>query len=351
MKIKSIVIALTLGLSINAIASEPYGYSNNAGERLDDTAKYVVNPQKTVTNPTYTSTTYYQSTAGDRMFGWNGRVGNYSDAYHMGIDIWESPHMSNLGYTISKDYVTLPMPGLLVAKTNNHPTYGNGLVFLHPKSGINGKDIYSLYLHNETSNIHTSLVVGAFYGARAVSDGYDRLGYVQTIGKIGQTGSAFGIAHLHYELRYYPEWRKYNDIYALNSTDYNNRLSSHENPQTFKLNRVNFSSYIDEFITNISLNAYYERYQKNPNNLNECTSLFERATSEDDKPKIIDQDYVVSYSNSTCKYGYIGSNNSSNIESIIWKNDTRPRLKLVNNSSNSKYYTGLDRNDEINMSE
>jgi hypothetical protein len=357
MKIKSIVIALTLiSLSTQVLAlTEPDDYSNNSSLKLKDTAKYVVRPQFTVSKPYYDNDKkYYQSTAGDLMFGSQNR----NDNYHLGVDIWETPHVNNEGYNSSGDYVTLPIPGILVAKASNDTVLGNALMFLHPNAGRNNKDIYSIFLHNAASNIHNNMVVGSFYGARNISEHRNTIGYVTTIGSIGETGLAGddGIAHLHYELRYFPEWIKQfaiRNIYALNYTDYLDRVTSnnggswYENPQNFALNAVSFSGFSDEFRVNISLNAYYEKYGSGPRSNSDCKTLFERATQEDNRARTIggstSKSYSVSYNSGECTYMKVQGNL---YQEVIWGNG---RSKLILTQYDEKF--NADRNGDIDMFE
>lgn len=350
MSIKNTIISIALLSTFQSTANEPYGYSNNSGLQLSGTVRYVVRPQSEVNNPN-SNTTYYQNTAGDRMYGWSR---TWNSWHHMGVDIWESPHMSNNNYTVLSDYVTLPMPGILIGKTRNHGTYGNGLIFLHPQAGRNNEDIYSLYLHNESGDLHNSMTVGSFYGARVLSDGLNRLGYVTAIGRIGATGDANGIPHLHYELRYYPEWTQegYGNLYASGRTEFNTRDCSHENPQEFSLNAVSFRDYSDEFRVNLGLNAYFERVGRGPRSETDCTTLFERATRDDHRPKTVSKsgltDYHFKYSNTEgCIYK---KRSTINEQLVVWKINNRSILVISNGSNEyEKFDTSLDHAREDDM--
>jgi hypothetical protein len=350
MSIKRTIISIALIGSFQSIANEPTGFSNNSGVQLSGTARYIVRPQIEVNNPNSTNTTYYQNTLGDLIFGTEIN-GGYQ---HIAIDIWESPHVNNENFNVTSDYLTLPMPGILIAKTNDHRTYGNGLIFLHPQAGRNNEDIYSLYLHNEAGNLHDSMTVGAFYGARVLSDGINRLGYVTAVGKIGMTGRANNIPHTHYELRYFSEWqqRNYGDIYARDQSEFNIRESSYENPQEFRLNAVSFRNYSDEFLVNLGLNAYFERFRRGPRSESDCTTLFERATRDDHRPKTVSKsgltDYHFKYSNTEgCIYK---KRSTINEQLVVWKINNRSILVISNGSNEyEKFDTSLDHAREDDM--
>lgn len=350
MSIKKTIIALAVLGSFQSFANEPTDYSNNSGVQLSGTARYVVRPQFEVNNPNSTNTTYYQNTLGDLIFGTET-----NDGYqHIAIDIWESPHVNNENFNVTSDYLGLPMPGILIGKTRNHGTYGNGLIFLHPQAGRNNQDIYSLYLHNESGNIHNNMTVGSFYGARLISDGNNRLGYVTGVGRIGMTGRANNIPHTHYELRYFPEWqqRNYGDIYASGQDEFDIRKSSYENPQEFRLNAVSFRGYSDEFRVNLALNAYFERGNHGPRSETDCTTLFERATRDDHRPKTVSKNDLTDYHFKYSKIeGCIYKKRSTiNEQLVIWKINNRSILVISNGSNEyEKFDTSLDHAREDDM--
>lgn len=345
------LILFVIFISTITFAGEPNGYSNNSGVSLQATAKYSVKPQKIVSRPTNASSSiYYQSTAGDRLFGWNGPVGSYSNAYHMGVDIWESPHYLNTGYIVNDDFVTLPMPGILIGKTNNDYSLGNALIFLHPSAGANDKNIYSVFLHNESGSIHNSMVIGAFYGASKMLSNMNYIGYVTTIGKIGGSGSAGGINHLHYELRNFPQWLQpeAENMYAINLNDFINRSSSYENPMTFSMNEVTLEKFksIDEFYVNFALNLYYEQTSKLPQNSNECITLFQTATQNFNYARTVSEksttnttNYKYVWRNNECIYRKSSVTISTDNYRIIWSNSVRPRL-AISESVKAPFDTG-----------
>lgn len=157
----------------------------------------------------------------------NAMVGSYT---HLKFPSWGNrTHLGNDVLADCGQPIYAPGYGVVVdvvsSLTTNFNSFGNAVIIRHPFGGIDGRDIFSLFLHMQ----ETPLVQVGNTVTRDVQ-----------IGAIGTTGSANGICHSHVELRYFQarfstDWSPGN-IYAptdINSESY--AINHWENPNSFAL--------------------------------------------------------------------------------------------------------------------
>lgn len=136
---------------------------------------------------------------------------------HVGVDIFAAlgTPMHAMAYGSVVDVVQ--------QGDRNFNSLGNAVIIKHPALGRNGSTLYSLYLHMQNA---PSVSVNS-----TVQQG-------DPIGLIGATGSANGINHTHFELRYFQNRFpvKWGNIYCTGDCTQHSYIDANwENPMTFTL--------------------------------------------------------------------------------------------------------------------